>query len=131
MKKEEIQIPSLAPAISHYTNATKFGNLVFISGMTARDSEGVIGKGDIVRQTRHIFESIKVILARTGATFADVLKVTVYLRNIEDRQKINPIREEYFGSHRPASTLVEVSKLVLEDLLVEIDAIVGIPQETG
>ena len=128
MKKEEIRIPTLAPSVSHYTDATRFGNLLFISGMTACDAQGkVLDKGNVVEQTRDVFEAIKKVLKKVGADFSDVLKVTVYLRNIEDRQKINPIRQEYFGSHRPASTLVEVNKLVHEDMLVEIDAVVGIP----
>ena len=128
MRKEEIRISTLAPAVSHYTDATRFGDLLFISGMTACDAQGeVLDKGNVVEQTRDVFEAIKKVLKEVGADFSDVLKVTVYLRNIEDRQKINPIRQEYFGSHRPASTLVEVNKLVHEDMLVEIDAVVGIP----
>ena len=70
---------------------------------------------------------MKLILDAVGAGFEDVLKVNVYLRNIEDRPVINPIREEVFGDARPASTLVEVAKLILPDLLVEIEAVVGIP----
>ena len=128
MRKEEIRKSTLAPAVSHYTDAARFGDLLFISGMTACDAQGkVLDKGNVVEQTRDVFEAIKEVLKEVGADFSDVLKVTVYLRNIEDRQKINPIRQEYFGSHRPASTLVEVNKLVHEDLLVEIDAVVGIP----
>jgi 2-iminobutanoate/2-iminopropanoate deaminase len=67
------------------------------------------------------------VLDAAGAGFGDVLKVTVYLKNIEDRARINPVRQECFGSARPASTLVEISNLIRPDLLVEIEAVVGLP----
>jgi 2-iminobutanoate/2-iminopropanoate deaminase len=70
---------------------------------------------------------LKACLAAAGATFADVCKVTVFLKNIADREKVNIARKEYFGPHRPASTLVEISRLVRDDLLVEIEAVAVLP----
>ena len=67
------------------------------------------------------------MLDAAGAGFGDVLKVTVFLKNIDDRARINPVRQEFFGTARPASTLVEISRLVRPDLLVEIEAVVGLP----
>ncbi len=126
--REEIRIHSLGPAISHYTDAVRFGDLLFVSGVVAWDQEGnVVGKGDVVAQSEKIFDSMKQILAQAGCGFADVLTVTVFLTDIEDRTKINPVRERVFGDARPASTLVEVSKLVYPDLLIEINAVAGIP----
>ncbi|HEY7251368.1 MAG TPA: Rid family hydrolase, partial [Methylomirabilota bacterium] len=58
-----------------------------------------------------------------GATFADVCKVTVYLKNIADREKVNTVRKEYFGASRPASTLIEISQFVRPDLLIEVEAV--------
>ncbi len=73
-------------------------------------------------------KNLKRCLAAAGATFADVCKVTVFLKNIADREKVNVARKEYFGPHRPASTLVEISRLVRDDLLVEIEAIAVLPE---
>ena len=70
---------------------------------------------------------MKKVLDAAGASFADVLKVTVFMTNIDDRPRINPVRQEFFGAARPASTLVEVSRLVRPDLLVEVEAVVGLP----
>lgn len=129
MRRQEITVEGLGPAISHYTDAVRFGDLLFISGIVSWDAEGkVVGKGDPVAQTRHIFAIMKRIMDEVGAGFGDVLKVTVFLRNMEDRPKINPVRQEVFGEARPASTLVEIAKLVDPDLLVEIEAVVGIPE---
>ncbi len=126
--REEIRIESLGPAISHYTDAVRFGDLVFISGVVAFDGDGnVVGKGDAAAQTRKIFDNMKQILDHAGCGFADVLTVTVFLTDIDDRPRINPVREQVFGDARPASTLVEVSKLVDPDLMVEINAVAGIP----
>ncbi len=126
--REEIRIEALGPAISHYTDAVRFGDLLFISGVVAWDQEGnVVGKGDVVAQTEKIFDSMGQILARAGCGFADVLTVTVFLMDIEDRVKINPVRERVFGDTRPASTLIEVSKLVYPDLMIEINAVAGMP----
>lgn len=128
-KREEFSVAGMAPPISHYCDAVRFGDLLFISGIVGVDERGrVVGEGDAARQTRQLFENMKKVLDAAGAGFADVLKVTVFLTNIDDRARINPVRQEFFGSARPASTLVEVSKLVRPDLLVEIEAVVGLRQ---
>ena len=69
---------------------------------------------------------MKAILDAAGASFADVLKVTVYLTDVEDRKKINPVRQEFFGSARPASTLIGVQALAIPGMKVEIEAVVGL-----
>ena len=127
-KRQEFSVPGLSPPISHYCDAVRYGDLLFISGLVGVDDTGkVVGEGDAARQTRQIFENMKKVLDAAGASFADVLKVTVFMTNIEDRPAINPVRQEYFGSARPASTLVEVRRLVRPDLLLEIEAVVGLP----
>lgn len=127
-KREEFSVPGMAPPISHYCDAVRFGDLLFISGMVGVDERGrVIGEGDAATQARQIFENMKKVLDAARASFADVLKLTVFLTDIDDRARINPVRQEFFGTARPASTLVEVSKLVRPDLLVEIEAVVGLP----
>ena len=126
--RQEIRLENLGPAISHYTDAVRFGDLLFISGVVAMDGDGnVVGVGDAVAQTRQIFANMGQILESQGCGFCDVLKVTVFLRNMEDRARINPVREEVFGESRPASTLVEIAKLVHPDMLVEIEAVAGVP----
>ena len=126
-RREEIAVPGLAPAISHYTDAVRFDNLLFVSGIIAVDKElKLVGGDDVVAQARHVFESMKQVLAAAGATFADVLKVTVFLLDVKDRVKINTIRQEYFGATRPASTLIGVRELALPGVKIEIEAVVGL-----
>jgi 2-iminobutanoate/2-iminopropanoate deaminase len=126
-QREEIAVPGLAPAISHYTDAVRFGDLLFVSGIIAVDKDlKLVGGDDVVAQTRCIFENMKQVLAAAGATFADVLKVTVFLVDVNDRVKINKVRQEYFGLARPASTLIGVRELALPGVKVEIEAIVGL-----
>jgi enamine deaminase RidA (YjgF/YER057c/UK114 family) len=118
----------MAPPVSHYTDAVRFGNLLFVSGVTALDERGaIVCPNDAVGQTRHIFLSLRKILQTAGASFKDILRVTVYLTDVNDRTKINPIRQEFFGDARPASTLIGVAALVFPELKVEIDAVVGLP----
>src|SRR5947209_1508330 len=129
VKREEFSVPGLSPPISHYCDAVRFGDLLFISGLVGVDDRGkVVGEVDAARQTRQIFENMKKVLDAAGASFADVLKVTVFMTNIDDRPLINPVRQEFFGSARPASTLVEVRRLVRPELLLEIEAVVGLPR---
>ena len=123
-RREEIRVPGLADPISHYTDAVRAGDLLFVSGFVPVDGEGrLVGGDDVVAQARQVFANLAAVLAAAGATFADVVKVTVYLTDIEDRARINPVRQEIFGDTRPASTLVEVSALAAPGAKVEIDAV--------
>jgi 2-iminobutanoate/2-iminopropanoate deaminase len=116
-------VPGLSEPVSHFTHVVRAGRIVFVSGCVATDGQGrLVGGGDVVAQTRQVHENIKRCLTAAGATFADICKVTVFLRNIGDREKVNTIRQEYFGAHRPASTLVEISRLVRDEYLIEIEA---------
>jgi 2-iminobutanoate/2-iminopropanoate deaminase len=123
-RREEIRVPGLAEPISHYADAVRAGDLLFISGVVPVDGDGnVVGAGDVVEQTRQVFANLAAVLAAAGATFADVVKVTVYLTDIADRPRINPVRQEIFGDVRPASTLVEVSALAVPGAKIEIEAV--------
>jgi 2-iminobutanoate/2-iminopropanoate deaminase len=127
-ERQEFKVVGLPAPLSHYTDAVRFGNILFVSGLTAHDSEGkLVGGTDAAEQTRQILINLKRVLDAAGATMADVLKVTVFLTNIDDRAAINPVRQEFFGSARPASTLIEVSRLALPEMKVEIEAVVGLP----
>jgi reactive intermediate/imine deaminase len=126
--RHELRVAGLSEPISHYTDAVRFANLLFISGVAPFDAAGrLVGEGDPAAQTRQIFENMRKVLEAAGCGFADILKVTVYLTDVNDRTKINPVRQEYFGKARPASTLIGVAQLAVPGMKVEIEAVAGIP----
>jgi 2-iminobutanoate/2-iminopropanoate deaminase len=126
--RQEYRVEGLPEPFSHYTDAVRAGDLLFISGCVALDEHGnVVGEGDVVVQARQVFANIGRILEAAGASFADVVKVTLFLVDIDDRARINPVRQEFFGEARPASTLVEVSALVLPEFLIEVEAVAVVP----
>jgi reactive intermediate/imine deaminase len=126
-KRQEIRIDQLSEPLSHYTDAVRWGDMLFVSGIAPLDKEGRLAGEDAVTQTRQIFKNMKLILDAAGAKFSDVLRVTVYLTDVNDRKAINPVRKEYFGDAKPASTLIEVSALAGPGMKVEIEAIFGMP----
>jgi 2-iminobutanoate/2-iminopropanoate deaminase len=127
-RREEIRVPGQSEPISHYTDAVRAGDLLFISGCVPVDAEGrLVGGDEVVAQARQVFANIGACLGAAGATFADVVKVTVYVTNIADRARINPVRQEVFGAARPASTLVEVSALAVPGAKLEVEAVALIP----
>ncbi len=125
-RKQEFMLPGLPTPISHYCDAVQWGDLLFISGMAPIDAQGRVVSDDVVAQTRQVFENLKAALDAASASFADVLKVTVYLTDVNDRVKINPVRKEYFGEARPASTLIGINQLAIPGMKVEIEAVVGL-----
>jgi 2-iminobutanoate/2-iminopropanoate deaminase len=122
----EVMAP-IYPYLSQGIVVSKPGRMVFISGQTWDPGSGRPGRGDVKIQTRETLENIKRVVEKAGGTMADIVKVTVFVRNLEDMHKIVDIRLEYFKEKPPASTLVEISKLWNEDVLIEIDAIAVIP----
>jgi 2-iminobutanoate/2-iminopropanoate deaminase len=128
MNRREIRIDGLADPISHYTDAVVAGDLLFVSGLIGVDRHGaLVGGDDVVAQARQVFANMRAVLDEAGCSFEDVVKVTVYLTDVDDRPKINPVRQEVFGDARPASTLVEVSRLAVPGAKVEIEAVALIP----
>jgi 2-iminobutanoate/2-iminopropanoate deaminase len=128
MKREEIRVDGLAEPISHFTDAVRAGDLLFVSGIVSVDGDGrLVGGDDVVEQTRQVFRNMGEVLAAAGCGFADVVKVTVFLTDIGDRPRINPLREEVFGDTRPASTLVEVPRLAVEGAKVEVECVAAVP----
>lgn len=126
--RQEIKVPGLNPPIRHYTDAVRFGDLLFISGVTPVDENlKVVGGDDVVAQARQVFVNMQKVLTAAGLSAADVLKVTVFLTDVEDRPKINPVRQQFFGASRPASTLVGVSGLAVRGIKIEIEAVAGFP----
>ena len=124
MTRREITAEGLAAPISHYADAVLAGDTLYVSGIVPVDADGeVVGGDDVVAQARQVFAIMARVLAAAGAEPADVVKVTVYLLDIDDRPRINPVRQEFFGAARPASTLVEVSRLAVPGARLEIEAI--------
>jgi reactive intermediate/imine deaminase len=122
--RRELTVEGLAEPISHYADAVVAGDTLYVSGIVPVDGEGrVVGGDDVVAQARQVFAIMERVLAAGGASAGDVVKVTVYLLDIDDRPKINPVRQEFFGAARPASTLVEVSRLAVPGALLEIEAV--------
>lgn len=130
--RQEIRVDGLSAPISHYTDAVRFGDLLFVSGVAPLDAASkVVGANDVVAQAVQVFENMKRVLDAANAHFSDVLKVTVYLTDVRDRAKVNPIRERYFGTARPASTLLGVRELAIPEMKIEIEAIVGLRSASG
>src|SRR5262249_29512062 len=123
-EREEIRVPGTPEPISHYTDAVRVGDILFVSGCVPVDESGnLVGGDDVVEQTRQVFRNIGKILDAAGASFADIAKVTVYLTDVDDRARINPVRQEVFGAARPASTLVEISRLAVPGAKIEVEAV--------
>ena len=97
---------------------------LFISGQVSVDKYGnTVGKGDIVIQTKQVLENIRAIVEAAGGTMNDIVKITVYLVDMKYFDDVHKVRAEYFKEEPPASTLVQVSRLVSPDWLIEIDAV--------
>jgi len=128
MTREEYRVVGLAEPISHYTDAVRAGDLVFVSGIVAMDREGqLVGGADVVAQARQVFQNMREVLAAAGCGFEDVVRVTIYLTDVDDRPSINPVRQEVFGEARPASTLVEVPRLAVPGAKIEVEAVALLP----
>lgn len=126
--RQEVRAEGVNAPISHYTDAVRYGDLVYISGCGPVDEDlNLVGGDDPAAQTRQVLLNMQKILDAVGAGFEDILKVNVYLTDIADREAINPVREEFFGSARPASTLIQISRLAVDGMRVEIEAVVGMP----
>jgi reactive intermediate/imine deaminase len=118
------------PLKPHYSNCVRVdsGPLLFVAGQIATDEAGkVVGVGDIRAQAEQVLKNIQTILRANGAEMSDVLNVTVYVTDISAFESIADIRLRYFPDNGPASTIVEISRLALPDLLIEIAAVAAVP----
>jgi len=129
--KQQIISKNLRQPNGHFSHATAIeakGKLVFISGMTARHPDGSItGVGNIDAQTHQVCQNLKAAVEEAGGTLDDIVRVDVYVRNMEHFEAIHKVRREYFTGIAPASTMVEVTKFVSPDYLIEINAIAVLP----
>ncbi|MGH7278337.1 MAG: RidA family protein [Candidatus Rokuibacteriota bacterium] len=130
-----INPPSLMKAVgfSHGYEA-RAGRLLFVAGQVARDRDGkVVGRGDLVAQFRQVCENWKALLAAAGATFTDVVKLTIYVLDVDDyrtrTREIGAVYREYFGKHFPAITLVGARDLydAADGCVIEIEGVAILP----
>ncbi|UCF85954.1 MAG: RidA family protein [Desulfobacteraceae bacterium] len=123
--KEIISTKNAPAAVGPYSQAIKYGTLLFISGQIPLDPKtGSLVEGDIEVQTRIVIENLKAILEASGMTFENVLKCTCFLKDMGDFEMFNSVYKTYFGESLPARECVEVSRLP-KDVSVEISAICG------
>lgn len=121
MKREFISPEGVFEPIG-WSHAVKVGNTIYVAGMVGFDEQQKVVEGGFEAQTVKAFENMKLSLEAAGASLKDVVKITVYLANMDDIGKFREIRAQYFNPPMPASTGIEVSKL-LSGALIEIEAI--------
>ena len=109
-------------SIAGYSRAVRIGNIIEVAGTTAVDTEGqVVGAGDISKQTDYIFNKIRNSLNDAGSKMSDVIRTRMYLTDINDWETVARVHGDIFSDIKPVSTLVEVSGLIDEELLIEIE----------
>ena len=123
--------PPVMPPAAGYSHVAEVtgGRLTFVSGQVAVDRAGnLVGPGDIAAQARQVFTNLKTALEAAGTDFAHVVKLTFYLVDISKIALVRGIRDEFVDTeHPPASTAVEVRRLVREEFLIEVDAVAVVP----
>ena len=116
------QTPNAPAAIGPYSQAIKSNGLIFTSGQIAITPNGELIDRDIKRQTRQVLTNLQNILAEAGSSLNDVIKVTIFLEDMNDFGVVNVIYAEYFGEHKPARSTVAV-KTLPKNVMVEMDVI--------
>jgi 2-iminobutanoate/2-iminopropanoate deaminase len=109
-------------AIGPYSQATKIGDFLFTSGQIPLKPDGSLVEGDIVEQTHQVFANLQAILAAAGSSLSQVVKATVFIKDMNDFARLNEVYAHYFGDHRPARSTVEVARLP-RDVRVEIEVV--------
>jgi enamine deaminase RidA (YjgF/YER057c/UK114 family) len=104
-----------------YSRAVKVGNIIEVAGTTAMDGDTLVGKGDIYAQTKFIFEKIEKALQQLGGSLNDVVRTRMFVTNIDEWEMAGKAHGEFFAAIKPVATMVEVKRLINEDLLIEIE----------
>lgn len=122
MQRQNISTGSPWEATIGYSRAVRIGNIIEVSGTVAAGDEGVVGRDDGYTQAKFILQKIEKALLDAGATLENVTRTRIYLSDISQWQAVGKAHGEVFGTIRPATTILQVAKLISDDYLVEIEA---------